>query len=129
MLYSFAGQYQNPQTNTFRLENKKHFTLDLVQNRMKIGVWLRYTVCLSGSEGWQGNCKKLLEGSNICECYYSMKFKKKKSCFQIEISVSSVPIIFSAHVYDFITKIKIWYHVKISEKLLNLELSGSYIVI
>ena len=61
---------------------------------MKIGVWLRYTVCLSGSEGWQGNCKKLLEGSNICECYYSMKFKKKKSCFQTEISVSSVPIIF-----------------------------------
>ena len=40
---------------------------------------------LSASEGWQGNCNKVLEGCKIVNVMFLRKFKKPISCFQIKV--------------------------------------------
>ena len=61
-----------------------------------------YVVRRSGSEGWQGNHNKILEGRKNYECSFR-KFEKLILCFQIKVfslfflCVFSVFIIFHSH--------------------------------
>ena len=45
------------------------------------GAWKTYIVRCSGSEGWQGNYNKILEGRLNCECYVSKKIKETNVVF------------------------------------------------
>ena len=116
-----------------------------------ISDWKTYVIVgRTGSEGWQGNYNKILEGRKNCDCYLSTKIQERNQCHVFNFSVfllcfsfvlltiirtakwqrkhinkaSNINKIIN-HNYEIMPKIKIWRHIEFSENLFNFELSRS----